>query len=200
MIYLYVKTHMKVHDEDFETEILGEFSDVAECEDFALDFSAKNSIVESDHWANLRNENGQDGAPKGNVVSKETRNKISKSLIGKPSPKSKYEMKESKQNRSERSKKAVSGTVWINDGIISKRSKTVPDGWTLGRLGDIGSSDLGKRNTNGNNTRGRKIYNNGVRHAYFVPGFEPDGWASGKMQGYQGGTGALRKGKTYGKN
>lgn len=34
----------------------------------------------------------------------------------------------------------------------------------------------------------------------FKEGKELDGWVRGKMDGYQGGTGALKKGKTYEKN
>jgi hypothetical protein len=43
------------------------------------------------------------------------------------------------------------------------------------------------------------IYNNGIRHAYYFENQQPEGWTRGKMQGYQGGTGKLKKGKKYGK-
>jgi len=227
MIYLYIKTHRKtglkyfgkttrsdpytytgsgkywlrhldVHGDDINTEIIAKFSDETLCSEFALKFSKDNEIVESDQWANLRDENGLDGAPHGNEISQGTRDKISNTLKGKPSPKTKYVMKESSAVRAKRSRKITAGTFWINDGITSKRARILPDGWAMGRLGDIGSKELGKLNSSGNNTRGKKIYNNGVRHAYFSQDQQPEGWVSGKMEGCQGGTGTLKKGKKYG--
>jgi hypothetical protein len=196
----YWKRHLKVHGNDVSTEIVGTFISEAECEQFAIEFSNKNDIVNSNDWANLIYENGLDGAPKGNKVKLTTKQKISKSLIGKPSPKSKYDMKETKKDRSERTKKISKGTIWINNGIESKRSKKIIDGWQIGRLqnGNIGDKELGQRN-DGTNTRGKKIYNNNQRHAYFFENSQPEGWFSGKMKGYQGGTGTNKKGKKYDK-
>ena len=231
MIYLYVKTHnktglkyfgkttnedpisyygsgkywirhLKKYGKDFSTEIVGKFDNQEECSKFALEFSISNNIVESESWANLREENGLDGAPVGNIISDVTKDKISKSLVGKLSPKSSYKMKESHEERSNRMMNVSKGSIWINNGIENKRIKStlIPDGWVSGRLpGNIGDKNLGSKNINGNNTRGKKIYNNGSRHAYFIEGKEPDGWVRGKMDGYQGGTGSLKKGKIYGK-
>jgi hypothetical protein len=69
----------------------------------------------------------------------------------------------------------------------------LPEGWVSGRLGQIGDMNLGNKNKTGDNTRGKKIYNNGIKHAYFLPDNVPEGWVSGKMLGYQGGTGAMKK-------
>jgi len=193
------RKHLKKHGNDIRTEIIASFDNKEECSIYAEEFSKKNKIVESDEWANLIIENGKDGAPKGNVVSGSTKDKISKSLLGKKSPKSKYFMKESKEERSDRCRKSSTGTYWITDGKTDKRSKSVPEGWIRGRSAKLGSPELGKRNLSGSNLKGKKIYNNGQRHAYYVPGTEPNGWTSGKMEGYQGGTGSLRKGKRYAK-
>ena len=194
----YWKSHLKVHGNDVSTEIVGTFISEVECEKFALKFSNENDIVNSEDWANLIYENGLDGAPKGNKVKLSTKQKISESLIGKPSPKSKYDMKETKENRSERSKRASKGTIWINNEIESKRSKNIPNGWKLGRIqnGNIGDRSLGGKN-DGTNTKGKKIYNNGQKHAYFFENLQPEGWFRGKMKGYQGGTGTNKKGKKY---
>jgi len=196
----YWKKHLKVHGNDVSTEIIRTFISEAECEQFAIKFSNENNIVNSNDWANLICENGLDGAPKGNKVKLSTKQKISESLIGKPSPKSKYNMKETKKNRSERSKKISKDTIWINNGIESKRSKIIIDGWQAGRIqtGNIGDKKLGQRN-DGTNTRNKKIYNNNQKHAYFFENLQPEGWVKGKMKGYQGGTGTNKKGKKYDK-
>lgn len=194
----YWKSHLKMHGNDVSTEIIGTFFTEVECEQFAMKFSKKNDIVNSRYWANLIYENGLDGAPKGNKLSLSTKQKISDALIGKSSPKSKYNMKESKNDRSERSKRISKNTIWINNGIESKRSTTILDGWKAGRIqnGNIGNKRLGQKN-NGTNTRGKKIYNNKQRHAYFFENQQPEGWFRGKMEGYQGGTGTNKKGKKY---
>lgn len=57
--------HLKQHGADIDTLELWKFDDVRECEKFALSFSQKNNIVESKEWANLRPENGRDGAAVG---------------------------------------------------------------------------------------------------------------------------------------
>jgi hypothetical protein len=79
----YWKCHLKKHGNFVETEIVGQFEDELECKKFALDFSIKNNIVESNKWANLRLENGFDGAPIGNTFSEETIKKMSNSKKGK---------------------------------------------------------------------------------------------------------------------
>jgi len=75
--------HLKVHGNDVDTEILATFNCEAECSKFALDFSEKNNIIESKDWANLRLENGLDGAPIGNTFSAETIKRMSEVKRGK---------------------------------------------------------------------------------------------------------------------
>ena len=196
----YWKRHLKLHGDNVKTEILGIFYDETKCKDAALKFSIENNIVKSDEWANLILENGLDGMPEGNLISDETKRKISKSLIGKPSIKSKYVLKESREVRAERSRKIAKGTIWVNNGTECMRIKLpLPEGWTLGRLCDIGDKTIGSKNKSGVNTKGKKIYNNGIKHAYFSTDDVPNGWLPGKMLGYQGGTGTYKKGKKYDK-
>lgn len=68
----YWKRHLQKHGFDYTTEIVATFEDEALCEQFALKFSTDNNIVDSINWANLREENGLDGAPKGHKGSKFT--------------------------------------------------------------------------------------------------------------------------------
>jgi hypothetical protein len=74
----YWKNHVKKHGYSITTVIIGKFSDPKECKEFALNFSKKYNIVESDEWANLINENGMDGAPKGHIGHKFTDEQIKK--------------------------------------------------------------------------------------------------------------------------
>lgn len=61
----YWKKHLKKHGVDLTTTLLGAYEDVNECEIAALTFSRDHDIVNSPEWANLIEENGQDGAPNG---------------------------------------------------------------------------------------------------------------------------------------
>jgi hypothetical protein len=44
----YWKRHLKIYGDDISTEIVGVFSSEEECESFAIEFSIKNNIIESD--------------------------------------------------------------------------------------------------------------------------------------------------------
>jgi hypothetical protein len=79
----YWLSHLKKHGNLIDTKIVRQFDDENECKKFALEFSIKNNIVESNEWANLRLENGLDGAPIGNTFSEETIKKMSDSKKGK---------------------------------------------------------------------------------------------------------------------
>lgn len=58
---LYWSSHLAKHGYDIETLHVWEFTDPAECEKFALEFSRTNDIVSSPLWANIKEENGKDG-------------------------------------------------------------------------------------------------------------------------------------------
>lgn len=197
----YWNRHLQKHGAMFTTEIIASFDDPKECEEYAIKFSIDNNIVESESWANLREENGLDGAPVGHVTKEETKVKISQALLGKSSPKNKYVLREDRNTRSKRMSENTKDTFWVNNGVVSKRVRVIEEGWVLGRLDgtSYGDKNLGSRNKSGNNTRGKVIYNNGKEHKYFIEGEQPEGWVRGKMKGFQGGTGSLKKGKKYGK-
>jgi len=61
----YWKRHLTVYGKDVSTLEVWTFDNIKECEEFALTFSKENNIVESKEWANLKYENGKDGAIKG---------------------------------------------------------------------------------------------------------------------------------------
>lgn len=61
----YWRRHLKVHDNDVHTFVLGTFDNEVSCVGWATLFSKFYSITESNDWANLRDENGRDGAPVG---------------------------------------------------------------------------------------------------------------------------------------
>jgi hypothetical protein len=74
--------HIKKHGKEYiQTTHLWGFDGQEMCTDFALTFSKNNNIVESSEWANLKEENGLDGAVKGSNLSAETKAKMS--LVGK---------------------------------------------------------------------------------------------------------------------
>lgn len=70
----YWRRHLKIHGKDIETISVWEFANTKECENFAVNFSIKNNIVESTEWANLRPENGKDGKAPGSPGMKKENN------------------------------------------------------------------------------------------------------------------------------
>jgi len=80
---IYWKKHLAKYGYEIDTEILGLFIDEQECIDFAVDFSIKNKITESNEWANLKDENGLDGSPVGVKFTEEHKEKIRQSRYGK---------------------------------------------------------------------------------------------------------------------
>ena len=71
---LHINKHGKEHIQTLD--IYG-FDNQDLCTEFALKFSKDNNIVESDKWANLREENGLDGLLTGHKFSDETKEKWS---------------------------------------------------------------------------------------------------------------------------
>lgn len=79
--------HIKKHGKKLikTLEVWGFDSQVL-CTEFALKFSKENNIVESNEWANLKEENGLDGNPVGFRHTQETKNNQSKLVSGKNNP------------------------------------------------------------------------------------------------------------------
>lgn len=73
---VYWKRHVKKHGCDVSTEIFGYFDDLDECSQVALSFSKEHDIVNSPLWANLQDENGIAGAPKGHAGHKFTADQL----------------------------------------------------------------------------------------------------------------------------
>ena len=68
--------HLKKHGAEIRTRKLWKFEDQEKCSKFALRFSKFYNISKSDKWANIREENGCDGMPKGGHHSEETKEKL----------------------------------------------------------------------------------------------------------------------------
>jgi hypothetical protein len=73
---VYWKRHIAKYGYDVTTEIVGVFNTEDDCTDFALEYSRRHDIVSSNLWANIREENGCDGAPKGHKGHKFTEEQL----------------------------------------------------------------------------------------------------------------------------
>lgn len=199
---VYWLKHLRQHGRDLSTTVVATFSDdnIDECVNYAIEFSRTHNIVESSEWANLIEENGLDGSPLGRRHTEVTKAKISFIRTGIPAPKRHITRTEPIDVKSLRLSVQNKGRVWVNNGTSEFRihPTEIPDGVTYGRLVKVGQYTLGLGNKSGNNTRGKRIYNNGETHKFFLPGTAPEGWVLGKMEGYQGGTGSARKGRKFG--
>lgn len=80
---VYWLNHIKKHGYNhIETIWYRLFENREELIQYALDFSIRNNIVESDEWANLTFENGLDGGQIGCIIKEETRQKLSEAGKG----------------------------------------------------------------------------------------------------------------------
>lgn len=147
---LHWKRHLKIHGNDVKTLWVQLFENEQELIEYAKKFSEENDIVNSDKWANLKNENGLDGGREsgfiGHKPSEEIRKKYSERMK-KNNPmfdenvKQKHllSMKSSetikKKSQSKKGNTNVRGKVWYNNGQISKMFNSPPDDtWSKGRL------------------------------------------------------------------
>lgn len=80
---IYWKKHLEKYGPLIDTQIIGEYENEDECSKAAIEFSVKHNIVESSDWANLKQENGLDGSPKGVKFSEEHKERIRQSRLGK---------------------------------------------------------------------------------------------------------------------
>lgn len=132
----YWGNHINKHGKDHVTTIWvsGWFTDADEIREFATAFSELFDIVESDEWANLKEETGLDGGGPGPLLfgddnpSKrpEVRKKISKALMGRPGVKNKGSTGCVPYNKTKQ--------VW-NNGVIQRFCESWPgNGWVAGEL------------------------------------------------------------------
>jgi len=80
------KRHIDKHGDDVTTIWCQLFTDIDQLVEYATKFSIENNIIESKEWANIKLENGLDGGMIGYKVTDETKQKISNTTKGRPSP------------------------------------------------------------------------------------------------------------------
>lgn len=143
MIYLYIKTHnqtglkyfgkttkdpftykgsgkywlkhLSKYGNDVSTQVISEFDDIDKCSKFALSFSKENNIVESEEWANFREENGLDGAPVGHPGHIFTPEQISQMSL---------KLKDRWKNQSYKDKlSSIQKMSWTNERRIEQSNK-----------------------------------------------------------------------------
>ena len=147
---LHWKRHLKIHGNDVKTLWVQLFENEQELIEYAKKFSEENNIVNSDKWANLKNENGLDGGRESGFIGHKPSEEIRKNYserMKKNNPmfdenvKQKHllSMKSSetikKKSQSKRGNTNVRGKVWYNNGQISKMFNSPPDDtWSKGRL------------------------------------------------------------------
>jgi hypothetical protein len=74
--------HLRKHGADINTIELWGFDNQEDCTRFALEFSEKHCIVESNEWANLVPESGMDGGAPGRICSEDTKIKMRAAKLG----------------------------------------------------------------------------------------------------------------------
>jgi hypothetical protein len=113
----YWLNHIKIHGKDKVDTLWSQlFTDKEELTKYARSFSETNKIVESTEWANLCNENGLDGGARDNnhfkilnklPQKKESKEKRSKALKDRPSPKIGIKQTETAINNMSRPKRKI---------------------------------------------------------------------------------------------
>jgi hypothetical protein len=130
----YWKRHLHKHGADYTTQIVSQFDDESLCEEFALKFSKEHDIVNSNEWANLQEENGITGAPKGHPGHKFTLEQL--------------------QNLSETTKQR-----WNDPQYRTKIKEAQIDSWTEQRRQQQGKRLTGKkRPDHSEKMKGRKLH------------------------------------------
>jgi hypothetical protein len=134
----YWSNHIKKYGVEFVIELWSKnFTDETECTEFAKAVSELFDVVNSKEWANQIVEDGLSGNPSGFFHSELTKQKISATLKGRSSPKSKFVIKEDAGARSRRIGEYNKGRCWITNGIINQKTfiidNNIPDGWWFGK-------------------------------------------------------------------
>lgn len=106
----YWLSHLKKHGNDVATLQVWKFTNINECSKFALEFSFKHNIVESNEWANLRLENGLDGGDTPSSYTESARQKRKEKLTGRVfSPETLIKMSLSKKGKKTGSENSMFG-------------------------------------------------------------------------------------------
>jgi len=144
------KRHLKYHKVKPKTNQIWSFDSVKEANEFALDFSYKHNIVESDEWANLQIENAIDGAVPGIALSENHRNRVSEGLKGhRHSEESKKKMSLSRKGKSngrlgiphsEETKKKMSDSRMGNSGYWLGKNRSEE---TKVKIGNANKGNIG---------------------------------------------------------
>lgn len=79
----YWKNHIDKHGYDVSTEIIFKSMDKSQIKEMGILYSKKWDIVNSNEWANLKEESGDGGGISGRKLKEETKNKISLAQKGK---------------------------------------------------------------------------------------------------------------------
>jgi len=168
-------SHLHKHGDDVSTEILGYYTDKAQCMKAALEFSDKNKIVESAGWANMRIEmlDGGDTSKTENYLKwiprlieekKKCRwwNNGTHQTFNIDPPDNSYVRGRLKFNNagSKLGSEKLKGKIWVNDGkdemMVDKNF--VPEGFTIGRL--IEKAFAGGQGRH--SSKGTSWWNNGI--------------------------------------
>jgi hypothetical protein len=151
----YWKLHLKKHGKDYRTDIIFESPNLAEIKEKGIYYSQLWNVVDSDNWANLKEEQGDGGASihtpesnqkrsntlKGRVFTDEHKQKLSKANKGHPdnrSPESLASFKEKASRKLKGKKKPEGFGKAVGDRVrgtkMSDASKSkMKDKWTTKR-------------------------------------------------------------------
>jgi len=143
--------HINKHGYDVTTEILKECASDEEVKEWGTYYSTLWNIVDSNDWANLKQETG-DGSPGKN-----------NGMFGRT------HTDEVKKASSIRRSKTNSERRWYTDGTTNKFIKECPVGWTAGRANQKPT------------TSGRKYYNNGTTNILVLKKPTDDEWVPGML-------------------
>lgn len=161
------KHHIKKHGYDVTTEILLETEDETELRETGLKYSELWNIVESKSFANLKSEDGDGGAM---PWSKESREKLSKTLKGRKIPNTENMKNTWKDENVRRSRVSGIKRNFKNDEFRKKHNKRLRQ-----------NSDYKKTSESMSNL---KWFNNGIENCRKRehPG---EGWVEGRIRGYK---------------
>lgn len=141
----YWRLHLDEHGYDYSTEILGQYPTQEELKEAGVRYSTLHSVVESEEWANLREESGDGGDTSKTDGYKEGMKKR-RSYSGKSNP------NYGKVGSWSGKVGPNVGLKWYNDGKEELLCGEKPSGWIEGRL-KVTCAHCGKETNLTNHTR-----------------------------------------------